>query len=816
MAVDELHGVAGLAAGVLLRERHDVLARVRRKYNVVPKLRKELVRQREEAVQHKATRDTHGFLSRVALAGVILEKELLGARVEGPVQRDLLLVDLMRLGRRPRQVKALEDGALEAGLGGFLGRHQSRAHGSRDREVRAHGDRVAPVRAEGLDDGGVVRHAALEHDVGAHGLCAHNAVQVVAHDGEGKAGQHVGFARARGKRRVDGRLDEDGATLAEVDGGRGAKRQRAVVGKRDAQASGLLLDERARARGADLVHLEVRDLAAFKRDVLRVLSADLEHRVYLRVCMRGTRSLARDLVNRGVGTHELGHQAAARAGGGHGVDGNRVAQALGQRGQALAHGVAGVSCRAQVLRVEHAARPVEQHEVRRGGAHVDAERRVDAAVRRDLPLVARQVGEALARHVAAVGQGRHAGQRADGGGAPRLVQRGEKIARPQAPLAAVRMQRRADCLREQGFFSADKLVGRQAKHLAHRAHDAGVERDAARERDRCLHGKAAHDERLVALDHGVAQPQQDVLDGRALLLAVDDVRLREDGAPARDPRHRSRARDQPGVILDREAQARHLVLEEGARARGAALVHGELRNLARRDPVDVAGVLPTHRDDGAHARADGGHARGDGGDVLEDRQRAGGRGLGDGARGRACGANAHAGARVQLGYQGGEKPARRARLVAVVRGATAPQQVGCLVLLANRSAGGYGDELDRARARVYANGVVHVVLSRVLRAGPSRPEQPSCTYSALASSRRAAHASYSARNASPSSFFNLTTSLKVTSLVMGLLTENGNPLARRNSPKAGSSVAIWFMDLVGSIMGTPLVECFISPFRFPP
>lgn len=39
---------------------------------------------------------------------------------------------------------------------------------------------------------------------------------------------------------------------------------------------GLLLDEGARAGGADLVHLEVGDLAALQGDILRVLPADFK------------------------------------------------------------------------------------------------------------------------------------------------------------------------------------------------------------------------------------------------------------------------------------------------------------------------------------------------------------------------------------------------------------------------------------------------------------------------------------------------------------------------------------------------------------
>ena len=59
------------------------------------------------------------------------------------------------------------------------------------------------------------------------------------------------------------------------------QRQRAEVPDGDAHARGLLLDEGARAGGADLVHLEVGDLAALRGDILRVLPADFKDGVGL-------------------------------------------------------------------------------------------------------------------------------------------------------------------------------------------------------------------------------------------------------------------------------------------------------------------------------------------------------------------------------------------------------------------------------------------------------------------------------------------------------------------------------------------------------
>ena len=352
------------------------------------------------------------------------------------------------------------------------------------------------------------------------------------------------------------------------------------------------------------------------------------------------------------------------------------------------------------------------------------------AVGRRLPFPARQVDEALARHVAAIGQRGHARQPVPRRGARGGRRRGKKLREHRAvPVPGpgpgpgpASMERRPNRLREQRFFPAYELVFPQAEDLAHGPHHTGVERHAARERHRRLDGQPANDERLEALDHGVAEAEQDILHGRALLLAMDDVGLCEHRAPPGDPRHRPGARDQLGIILDGEPESRHLVLEERARARSAALVHGELRHLTVADAVDVAGVLPAHRNNGANRRRQSRHATGDGGDVLEHRQRAGTCGLGERAGGRARGACAYAGVRAELRSQTGKKLARRAHGLAAMRDATAPQQPRRPVALAGTAARGHSDHLDRARARVYANGEVHVVLLFGCAIGPGRSD----------------------------------------------------------------------------------------------
>ena len=60
--------------------------------------------------------------------------------------------------------------------------------------------------------------------------------------------------------------------------------------------------------------------------------------------------------------------------------------------------------------------------------------------------------------------------------------------------------------------------------------DARVAGNAAGEDNGLMDGETAHDRRLIVADHRVAQAEQDVLLGDALLLAVDGVGLGEHGA----------------------------------------------------------------------------------------------------------------------------------------------------------------------------------------------------------------------------------------------------------------------------------------------
>ena len=711
MPVDELHGIAGLTARVLLCQADLLLGGIGREQHVVAQAGEVGVGEREQAVQHEAARDAHGLLGRVDLARVALEKELLGLFVERTVECDCVLVHAAPRGCRAGKIEPLERRELETRLRGGIGGHEGRPHRTRDGEVGRHRERVRVERPERLHDRGVVGDAALQHDMRPHALAAHHAVQVVAHDGEGKAGGYVALGGTGGEGRTNGALHEDRATLAQIDRCFARKRERSVLGERYGETSGLLLDKAARSGSANLVHLKVGDLPAGERDELGILSADLEDGVDLRVGMCRAGSLAGDLVHHGVGAHELADEAAAGARRGHGADLHLGTQAGGQRCQPLAHGTARVVASAQVLGIEHAATGVEEDQVRRGRPYVDSQKHRDAAGQGvALPILARQHGEALAGTAPAVRQRCQTGQLA------RLEARvvehtaqGIEGRRPAARRRELRgMERRARCLEEEVPLACNEPIFAQLEDLAHGSHHAGVQQHPARERHGRLHGQAAHDERLVALHHGVAEAEQNVLHGDALLLAVDDVRLGKDGAASRDAwnlmslgaPHKCRE------VLDPEPQAGHLVLEERAGTRGAALVHGELGHR-RREPADEVGVLTADLDDRAGLRRQDLCAGGNGRHVLEHGQR--GTRLGERTCPRARRRDASAALGRQRRGHAREQVAQAGDGITVVRPPRAPKhgrRAPRTRALHRGCARPERDHLDRARAHIDSQRVV--------------------------------------------------------------------------------------------------------------
>ena len=146
---------------------------------------------------------------------------------------------------------------------------------------------------------------------------------------------------------------------------------------------------------------------------------------------------------------------------------------------------------------------------------------------------------------------------------------------------------------------------------------------AALEVDGVADVAAAHQAVEVVVGDGVGQPGHQVLLVRAALQVRVDVALHEDGAALAQAHGRLGRQGQLGELADDlDAQLLRLLLQEGAGAGGAGLVHGEVDHHAVLQADELA-VLPADLEDGVgHAvdelAADEGGARLVGGDLVVD------------------------------------------------------------------------------------------------------------------------------------------------------------------------------------------------------
>ena len=310
-----------------------------------------------------------GELADVALVGAALAGEL----ADG-------VVDLV-------EVPAAEPG------GGARGRHllagqQRHADSADDAVVRRHDDVLVEDHAERGRHRVVVGGAALEVDGVADVSTADQAVEVVVGDGVRQPGHEILLVSTPLEVGVDVALHEDGAALAEA---HGRFRRQGQVGELpddlDAQLLGLLLEERARAGGAGLVHGEVDHDAVLQADELGVLSADLEdgvgHPVDQLAADEGRAGLVSgDLVVDGVGADELADQLAPGAGGGHAQDVEARAHLVPDLGQTAVDHLDGAALGLDVDLFDHLAGFVQDHQVGGDAADVDAQVGADLLVAR--------------------------------------------------------------------------------------------------------------------------------------------------------------------------------------------------------------------------------------------------------------------------------------------------------------------------------------------------------------------------------------------------------------------------------------------------
>jgi len=175
----------------------------------------------------------------------------------------------------------------------------------------------------------------------------------------------------------------------------------------DAQPLGLLLKETAGAGGADVVHLEVHHHAVVQADVLGILSADFEDGIHVGHDVSGAASLGGDLVADDVGSDDVAGEVPTRARRGHADHADARGPSVAELPQSVAHGLDGPSGGHDVELGHQAARRVQEHQVGRDAADVDAEIDIgDAAVGQGGQCAGQIAGgfderrEATGRHIA--------------------------------------------------------------------------------------------------------------------------------------------------------------------------------------------------------------------------------------------------------------------------------------------------------------------------------------------------------------------------------------------------------------------------------
>ena len=475
-------------------------------------------------------------------------------------------------------------------------RHAERAH---DAVVRRHDDVLVEDLAERRGDGVVVGRAALEEDHVADVALAHQAVEVVGRDAEGEAGDEVVAAGAALLVRHDVALHEHRAALAEPDRRLGAERQLGELADDvDAQLLRLLLEERAGAGGAGLVHGEVDDDAVLQADELAVLAADLEDRVALLADLAadevGARLVGGDLVGDDVGPGELADELASGARGAHAEQVDAGADLALDVGEALAHDLDRARVGLGVDLLDDVALVVDDDEVRRDRADVDAHVRVD-----DRPVAVELV---RLGHVAE----QHDAVHREALGERELRRRQALDVEPEDGGVARRLEvgldeRGADGADARVVLGDEQLAVVEGEGLAQRAHGALVGGHAADERDGRLDDLALGDGALEVAHHRVAEAAQHLGRLVALLLRVDHVALGEDAAAPGDAGGLAGAEHDVAHVLDVVEQPARLLVHERAGAGGAVAVGLVVGDAGAADvarlQTDELGGLAAHLED---------------------------------------------------------------------------------------------------------------------------------------------------------------------------------------------------------------------------
>ncbi len=313
--------------------------------------------------------------------------------------------------------------------------------------------------------------------------------------------------------------------------------------------------------------------------------------------LEGAASLGGDLVLDDVAADEVAGQVAAGAGGADAADVDEGADLLPYLEEALADGLDGPARGHEITLGEDAAVAVDDDEVGRDGADVDAQVGRDALARSGLRM--EDLGRQNGRLVEAEGRKLARGALSREG---REVVEARPVGRDQFS-GGLRVQSGPDGAHGGEVLGDDEVGLVETEDVAHGLHDARVGRHAALEGDRGLDRRRGADSALEVAREGVAEAGDDVVDRRRLLLEVDHVRLGEDRAAARHSRRVLAAKGEAAEVLDGEAEAVSLLVEERARTGGAHRVHREVGDLGVAGSVvaeeEELGVLAADLENGA-------------------------------------------------------------------------------------------------------------------------------------------------------------------------------------------------------------------------
>ena len=178
MAVNKFDRVAGLPLCGLLSQPDRFLTGGVSQDDIEAQRGKEGICHREEFVDHQRKRHTYGLFTRVAFAGIALQKQFVRLLVEVNILLDLRAAAVLCI--LCRAVKSHKSAGCVAHS--FLCQ-QSRAIRTTDGKDRADLYAVAVCGLECRHNAGVVIDTALQNDVLAHRFRTNNFMQIVLYDG---------------------------------------------------------------------------------------------------------------------------------------------------------------------------------------------------------------------------------------------------------------------------------------------------------------------------------------------------------------------------------------------------------------------------------------------------------------------------------------------------------------------------------------------------------------------------------------------------------------------------------------------------------